>query len=210
MPATNKRIDDYMANSAAFAKPILQHLRNIIHEACPDITETIKWSFPHFEYKGSILCSMASFQQHCSFGFWLASLMNDADKILTIHERTAMGHLGQIKSVNDLPSNAVLKRYIKQAMQLIESGAKLPKKPATADIAAIITPDYFIAALAKNKKAKEKFESFPYSHKKEYVMWITEAKTEVTRQKKADTAIERIAAGKGRNWKYEKATNRLF
>lgn len=205
MPVTNQRIDDYIANSAAFAKPILERLRHVVHDGCPDVTETIKWSFPHFDYKGSILCSMASFKQHCTFGFWLASLMKDPDGILSVNERTAMGHLGQIKSVDDLPSDAVLKRYIKQAMQLIDSGAKLVKKPSRADPAALIIPDYFKAALAKNKKANEKFENFPYSHKKEYVMWITEAKTDTTRQKRIDTAIEWIAEGKGRNWKYEKA-----
>lgn len=199
---TDKRIDIYIDKSEAFAKPILQHLRKVIHQGCPEAVETVKWSFPHFEYKGSILCSMAAFKQHCAFGFWLAAQMKDIDGILNTNEKTAMGNLGQLKSISDLPSDKTILAYIKQAMVLIDSGAKLKKKPAVST--PITTPDYFAAALAKNKKANANFDAFPLSHKKEYIMWITEAKTEATREKRIATAIEWIAEGKGRNWKYER------
>jgi uncharacterized protein YdeI (YjbR/CyaY-like superfamily) len=164
----------------------------------------MKWSFPHFEYNGSILCSMASFKQHCAFGFWLAALMKDPDDIFNANGKTAMGHLGQIKSVEDLPKDEVLIRYTKEAMQLIEQGAKLPKKAPASTSKTLIIPEYFQKALNKNKPAKERFEAFPYSHKKEYVEWISEAKTEPTRDKRIATALEWIAEGKGRNWKYER------
>lgn len=204
MPVIDQRTDAYIDKSASFAKPILQHLRNLVQKACPDVTETMKWSFPHFDYKGSILCSMASFKQHCTFGFWLGSIMKDPEGILhSGSEKTAMGHLGQIKSITDLPSDTILIRYIHQAMKLIDSGTKLPKKLPAATDKTVIVPDYFLAALQSNTAALKRFEAFPYSHKKEYVMWITEAKTEVTRQKRMATAIEWIAEGKGRNWKYE-------
>jgi uncharacterized protein YdeI (YjbR/CyaY-like superfamily) len=204
MPVIEKRVDAYIEKAAPFAKPILKQLRKVVQTACPDMVETIKWSFPNFDYKGSILCSMAAFKQHCAFGFWLGALMKDPDGILdAAGERTAMGHLGQIKSVDDLPSDKILTKYIHQAMELIDKGTKLPKKPSPAIDKTVIVPEYFLTALQANKEAQKRFEAFPYSHKKEYVMWITEAKTEATRQKRIATAIEWIAEGKGRNWKYE-------
>jgi len=104
MPNFDPRIDDYISKSAEFAKPILNYLRDIVHTACPDVNETMKWSFPNYEYSGSILCSMASFKQHCSFGFWLGSLMTDPDNLLQkVGEKTSMGNFGPIKSIEDLP-----------------------------------------------------------------------------------------------------------
>ncbi len=202
---TDKRIDAYITKAADFAKPILVHLRQLIHETCPAVTETMKWSFPHFEYNGSILCSMAAFKQHCTFGFWLGSLMKDPNKILTpVGERTAMGHLGQIKSVSDLPSKKILVQYTKQAMKLIDAGAKLTKQSSPSTPKTIDIPDYFMKLLKKNKKALAAYEAFSYTNKKDYVDWITEAKTEGTRNKRMTTAIEWMEEGKIRNWKYLK------
>lgn len=145
---------------------------------------------------------MAAFKQHASFGFWLESKMKDPNKILSRgKERTGMGHLGKITSVKDFPSDKIIIAYIKEAMALIDKGEKLTKdKPKTA----LKIPTYFKTALSKNKKALNTFEGFSYSNKKEYVLWVTEAKTEETRAKRLKTAIEWMAEGKIRNWKYLK------
>jgi len=144
---------------------------------------------------------MAAFKQHCAFGFWKASLMH-IDPALKKEETHAMGQLGKITTLKDLPADKKLATYIKEAMRLNDQGIKLSKaKPAKKEIA---TPDYFIKALNKNKEAKQAFENFSYSYKKDYVEWITEAKTEETRNRRIETALEWIAEGKGRNWKYEK------
>ena len=74
-------------------------------------------------------------------------------------------------------------------------------KPKPVDKKELTVPDYFTKALAKNKKAKQVFDAASYSYKKEYVMWVTEAKTEETRNSRMATALEWIAEGKGRNWK---------
>ncbi|MEP7195587.1 MAG: YdeI/OmpD-associated family protein [Saprospiraceae bacterium] len=203
MAKHNSKVTEYINKSQDFAKPVLNHLRIIIHEACPELEEKIKWSFPHFNYKDSILCSMAAFKQHCSFGFWLSAQMKDPYGILEIgDDRESMGHLGKITSIKDLPKDKILIKYIHQAMKLIDQGAKLERKPSAKE--EIEVPDYFLKAINKNKASKTNFEAFPYSHKKEYIQWIVEAKTDVTRQKRMDQAILWIAEGKGRNWKYEK------
>ena len=205
MPTIDPRIDEYIAKSADFAKPILNHIRSIVHKACPNVKETMKWSFPHFEYAGGILCGMASFKQHCALSFWLASLMSDPDKLLApVGERTSMGNFGQIKSVYDLPSDEVLIKYIKEAMALNEKGAKLPKKEKAAASKEIEIPSYFSDALKQNETALEAFENFSPSHKREYLEWITEAKTEATRNKRIATTIEQLVEGKSRHWKYNK------
>lgn len=202
MPAHDPRVDEYISKSADFAKPVLTYLRDTIHKACPDVKETMKWSCPNFEYAGGILCSMAAFKQHCAFGFWLASLMKVPDKLLAlVGEKTSMGHFGQIKNIADLPSEEVLVKYIKEAMALNEKGDKIPKKKSI-QTNEVEVPPYFAEALEQNKGVFVNFEKLSPSHKKEYLEWITEAKTEVTRNKRIATALEWLAEGKSRNWKY--------
>lgn len=202
MGKRDERIDAYIAASAAFAQPVLKHLRELVHRACPAVEETMKWSFPHFDYKG-MMCSMASFKQHCAFGFWKASLMKDPQKLLT-QSREAMGQMGQIKSLADLPADDVLLAYIEEAARLNDENIKLPARPKADEKKDLIVPETLAGALKDNRKASETFENFSYSNKKEYIHWITEAKSEETRNKRLATAIEWMTEGKSKNWKYEK------
>ena len=199
----DKRVDAYIARSADFAKPIMSHLRQLVHAACPDVEETMKWSFPHFDYKGNMMCSMAAFKQHCAFGFWKASLIKDKHKLLSSLSETAMGHFGQIKKLADLPSDKIITEYIKEAMRLNDKGITFTKAK-TSEKKELIVPDYFKKALSKNKKASQTFEKFSYTNKKEYVSWVTEAKTEETKNQRLATSIEWMIEGKIRNWKYIK------
>ena len=165
--------------------------------------EKIKWSFPHFDSKGEMMCSMAAFKQHAVFGFWRAALMKETVLIENAKLETATGHLGKITSLKDLLSNKKITAWIREAMQLTDKGIKLTSKAKSTDEKELTVPDYFTNALTKNKKAKQVFENFAYSNKKEYLMWITEVKTEDTRNKRMATALKWIAYGKGKNWKYQ-------
>jgi uncharacterized protein YdeI (YjbR/CyaY-like superfamily) len=202
MPNTDKRVDAYIAKSAPFAEPILKHLRDLVHTAVPEVEEKMKWSFPHFDHHG-MMCSMAGFKEHCAFGFWKASIMSDPKEILGEASESAMGHFGRITSLKDLPSDKTLIAYIKEAAKLNEDGVKLPPRPRMAK-KHLDVPGYFMSALKKNKKALKTFEAFTTSHKREYVEWVTEAKTDETRERRLATAIEWLAEGKQRNWKYAK------
>ncbi len=199
----DKRVDAYIAKSAEFAKPILTHLRELVHRACPEVEEKIKWGFPNFDYKG-VMCNMAAFKQHCAFGFWKASLLNDPKGILATVDQNSMGHFDRITSLKDLPSDKILLGFIKQAVELNERKIKRPVKVTPKGSKTIDTPDYLAKALRKDKTSAEIFENFAYSHRKEYIQWFEEAKTEETRNKRIAQAIEWISEGKGRNWKYEK------
>ena len=202
MKNTDPRVDAYVAKAAGFAKPILRHLRKLVHEACPDTEETLKWSLPAFLYGGKIMAGMAAFKEHCTFGFWHqgmgAELGPDGEK-----EATAMGSLGRIKSLEDLPSDRAMLRYIRKAAALNESGAPARPRPARRPAAPLAVPEDLAAALKKNKAAAAAFEKFSPSHRKEYIEWITEAKRDETRQKRLATTLEWLAEGKSRNWKYE-------
>jgi uncharacterized protein YdeI (YjbR/CyaY-like superfamily) len=202
MENKNKQVDEYISKSADFAKPILHHLRKLVHNACPVVEETIKWGFPHFDYKG-VMCSMAAFKQHCAFGFWKAALMKDADA-LKDNNRNAMGHSGKIKNRNDLPSDKILIGRIKEAMKLNEDNIKLPERKNTDKKPEIIVPDDFKKELVKYRKASDTFMNLSPSHKREYIEWINDAKTEETKNKRILTTIEWLTEGKSRNWKYEK------
>lgn len=193
-------VDEYIANAADFARPILTHLRDVVHKACPEAVEEIKWGFPHFMYKG-MLCSMAAFKAHMAFGFWKGELL--LDRMGDAGSREAMGHFGRITAKADLPPAKKITEWIKIAMTLNDDGVKAPnrqKKPAAQKT--LTVPDCLLAALKKNKKAAATFEAFSYSHRKEYVEWINEAKTEPTREKRLLQTIEWLAEGKSRNWKY--------
>jgi len=202
MPATDPRVDAYIEKSADFAKPILKHLRKLVHKACPEVVETIKWSMPCFDYKG-IFCNMASFKQHCVFGFWKAALMADPSGILSDKKKDAMGCLGRITRMEDLPPDEVVLGFIKEAKRLHDENVKLPSRPKDKEQKELVIPDDVQKAISKNKLAKTHFEKFTPGKKKEYVVWITEAKTEATRLKRLETAVEWISEGKARNWKYE-------
>ncbi|KQS33325.1 YdeI family protein [Dyadobacter sp. Leaf189] len=206
MNHTDPRIDAYIVKSAPFAIPILEYLRSIVHAACPDVKETMKWSFPHFEYNGSILCSMASFKQHCAFSFWLATRLSDPNGLLASDtEKTSMGHLGRITSLESLPAEEHLTGFVTEAMELIDKGVKIKNAGGVVkEKKELVIPDYLLEALEENPQAKTYFNAFSQSGKKEYVMWLEEAKTETTRMKRVETAIEWIGEGKSRNWKYER------
>ena len=137
MGTQDPRVDAYITKSAAFAKPILNHLRKLVHAGCPDVEETWKWSFPHFMYKG-MLCSMAAFKQHCAFGFWKGSLIFGKDGGKKAEE--AMGHFGRITSLSELPGQRVLLGYIKKAVELNDAGIKIPKKKNTGPKKPLIIP----------------------------------------------------------------------
>ena len=199
MGTRDPRVDAYIAKAPDFAKPILAHIRQVVHEACPPVQETIKWGAPHFDYRG-IMCSMAAFKEHCAFGFWKASLVLD-DKNSKAQE--AAGDFGRITSVADLPPKKAMIGYIKKAMELNEQAVQ-PKRPPKHPKKSLRVPPYLLAALKKNRKAFVTFESFPPSHKREYVEWITEAKREETRERRLAAAIEWMAEGKAMNWKYIK------
>jgi uncharacterized protein YdeI (YjbR/CyaY-like superfamily) len=200
MGTKDERVDAYIARSAGFARPILKHLRKVVHAGCPGVEEAIKWGFPHFLYKG-MLCSMASFKEHCSFGFWKGSLLED-DGTLEKVGRTAMGHLGRITTIADLPAEKVLLQYVRQAMALNDQGVKVPSRPKPRGDRTLEVPGDFMAALRANRKALATFNGFSYSHRKEYVEWVSEAKRDETRRRRLETAIGWLAEGKARNWKY--------
>jgi uncharacterized protein YdeI (YjbR/CyaY-like superfamily) len=204
MPDTDPRVDAYIKKAAPFAQPILIKLRKLIFEACPDAVETIKWSFPNYEAYGSMLCSMASFKEHCAFGFWKAALLKDKDDILHLAERNSMGHLDKLVSLKDLPSDKIIIAYVKEAALLNKNGVKLDR-PKSAPKKELPMPKPLAAALKKNKKASAVFEAFSPSNKREYIEWIIEAKTEETLNKRLATTIEWLEEGKSRNWKYKKA-----
>lgn len=202
MGKKDARVDAYIAKAQPFAKPILEHLRALVHQHVPDVVEEVKWSMPCFTYKG-MLANMASFKAHATFGFWKGALVAERSKALPKKGQEAMGQFGRITSVKDLPSDAVMAKLLKIAMALNDEGVKPVKKKTPKAEQVLTVPLYFTKALKANPKAKATFDAFPYSCRKEYVAWVTEAKAEATRDRRLAQAVEWMAEGKRRNWKYE-------
>jgi uncharacterized protein YdeI (YjbR/CyaY-like superfamily) len=190
------RVDTYIDNAAEFARPILKYLRKLVHEVCPEVTETLKWRQPSFEYKG-MLCGMGAFKQHCVFGFWKHTLLLGDDA----KAREAMGSFGCLKELSDLPPKATLVRLMRKAMVLNDEGVRNVRTKTVARKKTAMHPE-LAAALGKKKKAKLHFDGFSPSQQREYVEWIAEAKTDATRARRIAQAIEWLSEGKQRNWKY--------
>lgn len=197
-PARDPRIDAYIARSAGFAQPILEHLRKLVHEACPQVEETIKWGMPSFVHGDGILCHMGAFKRHVAFGFWKHVLVMGEGV-----ERDGMGSLGKLASLRDLPPKKQLLAMMHKAARLNEQGVKAPGGCKTrAPKPPPVAPPDLAAALKQNRKAQATFDAFAPSHKREYVEWITEAKRPETRARRLAQAVEWMAEGKPRNWKY--------
>jgi len=203
----NAKVDAYIGKVKPFAQPIMNHLRELVHNGCPEVEETIKWSRPFFEFRGAILCNMSAFKEHCSFGFWgeeIGAVLREAKAL----RGDGMGSLGRIASLKDLPSDKLMLGWIRQAAAFVDSGQytspiaarhKVVKAPKPA----VEAPSEFTTALKKDKKAAAAFAAFSPSCKREYIDWIADARRPETREKRIASAVEWIAEGKQRNWKYQ-------
>ncbi len=198
MPNKDPRVDAYIAKAADFAKPVLNRIRVLVHAVCPHVTETIKWSAPFYEHNGILLATPA-FKKHCALIFWKGRLIFSGLPA----NKNPKTRFRRITAASDLPADEILTGYIRKAVELNDAGIKTPARARPKPKKEIAVADYFLAALQKNKKALAGFESLSPSCRREYVEWITEAKREETRAKRLKTAIEWIAKGKSRNWKYQ-------
>ena len=211
MPSHDPRVDAFIAKSPDFAKPILEHVRAAVHAGCPQVEETIKWSFPFFCYKGKILCFMSAFTKHAAFGFYRGALVLGERG----QNREAMGSFGRLTSVRDLPSRRVLAGFVRKAAAIAEAAGKMPVSarrgakdltkpaaPARPAKPALRVPPALAAALKKSAKLRARWEAFSPSHRREYLEWILGAKQEATRERRLTQAIAQIAEGKSQNWKY--------
>jgi len=201
MASRDKRVDAYIQKAAPFARPILMHLRAVVHAGAPKVVENIKWGMPSFEL-GGLFCSMAAFKTHVTFGFWNTAPFKSVMRKAGLGSREAMGHAGRIRSLDDLPGRRALVALIREAaaIQAASPAKRAPTKPRPA----LRTPADLAAALRAEPAAAAHFKAFAPGKRRDYIEWITEAKTAATREKRLATAIEWIAEGKSRNWKYEK------
>ncbi|HEX5068967.1 MAG TPA: YdeI/OmpD-associated family protein [Vicinamibacterales bacterium] len=198
MSTRDPRIDAYIANARADAQPLLKEIRAAVHAGCPDVSETLKWRTPTFEHKG-IMLGMAAFKSYTTMGFWKSKLMRQR---LSASDQKALEQAGQVKVGEALPPRPALVRLVKVAAALNEEGVVQPR--VMRKKAPLKTPAYLTAALRKNPVALARFTAFPPSHRREYIEWIVDAKQEATRERRMAQAIEWIADGKARNWKYER------
>ena len=189
------RIDDKIAKAAPFARPILEHWRALVHRVVPGVEEAIKWGMPHFVYKGKNIAGMAPFKAHCA-----VMIHGDGRQ-----ETEGMGSYGKLARLEDLPPDDVLEARLREAMGMIDRGEQpawrqQPPKPK----ATIEVPQDFAAGLAANPAAAQFWDGLAPSQRYEYLQWITEAKRDETRVKRLAQALEWLAEGKRRNWKYER------
>ncbi len=199
----NSDVDTYIAKADDFAKPILEYWRYLVHETCPDVVESVKWSIPHFDYKGDFMCTMAAHTKHCSFSFIKAPLMPSIQARTSKSLKPVQRFMGKVAQISDLPPDHEFVDILMEAMKLNENGVKMPVgNPNTPKV--IDTPSYFSERLADNPTAKDVFESKSPSFRKSYIVWITDAKTEETREKRIELALEWIAEGKDLFWQYKK------
>ena len=190
------RIDAYIDKAGDFAKPILRHIRELVHKTIPGAGEAVKWGMPHFTHNGKNIAGMAAFKAHCAVMVHGDGRQSESD---------GMGSYGKLNSMKDLPNDSELAAKLVEARERIDtegSAVKRVRKPQPK--AELPVPQDFEAALRENPKAGATFEGFPPSQRREYVEWVSEAKQDATRAKRLATSIEWLAEGKRRNGKYER------
>lgn len=197
MPASDPRIDRYIEQAAEFAQPILRELRARVHRACPAVEETIKWGMPHFMLDGRILANLAAFKQHCAFGFWRGAELEGLPG-----ERSAMGDFGRITALADLPDEPAFIALVRRAAE--RSAAPAPRTPKSPPKPPAAMPAELATALAAQPVAQRHFAAFSPSQQREYIDWIADAKRADTRERRLAQAIEWLAEGKPRHWKYQR------
>lgn len=198
------KVTQYIENSEEFARPILNHLRELIHENCPDVVESIKWAIPHFDYKNDFMCVLASAKNHCSLTFIKSEFMTEPRFGGGKTVKPGQRFMSRITSMSELPSDEELAGFVKQAMDLNDRGVKLDKTAKAAPSSEPLeTPEYFLEALSRNPVAQQVFENQSTSFRKNYIVWLETAKTDATRQRRIDESLEWIAEGKGKFWKYD-------
>lgn len=191
------RVDTYIERAQPFARPILEHVRERVHAVLPDVEETVKWSMPAYTLGGKILLITASFKAHAALNFWRGQeLRGDSANA------DAMGQFGKIKTLDDLPPGSKLDQLIREAADLA-AAAPAPRKVKHQPKAPSEIHPQFAAALNANPTAKATLDGFPPSARRDYVDWIAEAKQDATRAKRIATAVEWLAEGKRRHWKYQ-------
>ena len=190
------RVDAYIEKSAPFAQPILRRLRELVHQGCPAVEETVKWSSPFFMRQG-ILGSMCAFKAHCAFNFWNGKEYLGEEALGKAGE--AMGQFGRMTKLEDLPDEEMFLECVRKAARFNESRGVLVKKSKQSSATELPIPEALAAALRQNRKAGAAFERFSLSHRKEYARWIAEAKREETRQRRVEQAIKWLAEGKPRH-----------
>lgn len=199
MGRKDPRVDLYIRSAAGFARPVLRHVRTLVHRACPAVDESIKWGHPHFNFRG-MLCAIAAFREHCAFGFWKAKLIVDP---VSNRSAEAMGQFGRIRSLADLPGDAAMLAMIREGVRLNVEGIRIARTPRPRKTV-LRTPPDLAAALRRNAVAKAAFAAFSPGKRRDYFEWLSEAKTDETRRRRLETAVAWIAQGKSRNWKYER------
>lgn len=195
--SSDPRIDAYIVKAPPFAQPILSHVRARVHAAAPEAQETMKWSAPSFTVDGKILLMMAAFKAHAALNFWRGQEIGDKQP-----KAGAMGQFGKLTSIDDLPSDRELDALIREAADLAKTAPAPRKTKGEPKTAPQIHPD-FAKALAASPKAKAVLDDFSPSARRDYLEWISEAKQDATRAKRIATAVEWLAEGKKRHWKYE-------
>ncbi|GAC1365495.1 MAG: hypothetical protein NVSMB3_14120 [Acidobacteriaceae bacterium] len=201
MGTRDERVDEKIAKAPAFAQPVMRHLRELVHEGCPETEETIKWGMPFFLYRGKMLCSLGVFSKHCSFGF-VGPRMREVMREAGMPMEDAAGSLGRLTSLTELPKDEQMLAWIRQAAQIAETAT--PKRAESREPKAEAeVPEELLEGLRKSEGAQKIFDGFSASCRREYVEWIVEAKRAETRERRVTQAVEWIAEGKTRNWKYQ-------
>ncbi len=199
--AKNPKVDAYIAKAAPFAQPILNAIRERVWASGVELEETLKWNSPSWTHEGKLLCGMGAFKAHCVFGFWHKDMQAELAKLGKSKVGVGGIHRERLVDLSEVPSAAAMKKLMKKAAELALSDKPAMKRSVPKPEAQV--PADLERALALNKAAAAHFQAFTPGKRREYIDWITGAKRDTTRQARLEQAIEWIAAGKSRHWKYE-------
>jgi hypothetical protein len=188
-----EQINQYMAELPEWQRRMLVRLRQLIHEAAPEVEEAWRWDKPHFDNAG-IMVGLCAFKEHVAVWFHKGALLKDTKKLFEATARTEEKGMRAYKlHEGDKINEAAFLDLVKQAVAVNDKGTKLREAKPTKK--ALVVPEDLEQVLRKDPTAWANWEAFPVGHRRAYVEWVTDARQEETRKRRIAQSLEKIREG---------------
>ena len=189
----NRKVDQFLEKSTKW-KEEMNLLREIILDM-KELHEDYKWMHPCYTLGGKNVVLIHGFKEYCALLFHKGALLKDPDGIL-IQQTENVQSARQIRFTDITrikKQRAVIKRYIREAIEIERSGMKVKLK----ETAEFPVPEEFQSRLNKNPDLKNSFEALTPGRQRGYLFYFSQAKQSKTRESRIEKYIPNIIQGKG-------------
>jgi|ERR1700722_631430 len=157
--------------------------------------ESLKWGQACYDLNGGNVVLIHGFKDYCALLFMKGALLKDPKGILIQQTKNVQaGRQLRFTSLADVNKHkAAISSYIREAIAVEKSGAKVPMK----DAAQFAMPGEFLKRLEDDPELAEAFHALTPGRQKGYLLHFAGAKQSVTRAARVEKHAPRILQGLG-------------